>query len=142
MNVEIENVGELTPHEKALMEAGEDLLKSSVSTSRDFCKSMISIAISAVPIELALMKLFIGKEQIITTHFGQFWFGPIVITLLSACIFTVGYHPGRGIISLENLDDIESFLTSVSNRRFYAGLVGFILLLLGVSWAVCMLAGV
>ena len=140
MRIEVESTSELTPHEKALIAAGEELMKSSVATSRDFCKSMIGISISAIPVQITLMKLFIEESKTIADVFGAYWLGPIILTLVATCLFTAGYLPSKKLISLEDLDELELFLSSASNRRFYYGVSAFFILLLGISWTTYLLS--
>jgi hypothetical protein len=138
--MKVEDTTPLTPHEKAILAAGEELMISSVATSRDFCKTMIGIAISAIPVEVTLLKLFIPKDLTILEVFGALWVVPVVLTLAAACIFTFGFHPGRTLISLEDIDETQRFLKEASNRRFWSGLVGFFFLLFGIASTVYMLA--
>ena len=142
MIVKVEDAASLSPHEKAILAAGEELMVSSIATSRDFCKTMISISISAIPVEVTLLKLFISDNQTISDVFGALWVGPVVLTLAAACIFSFGFHPGKTMISLENICETRRFLERASNRRFWAGLVGFVSFLFGIAWTVHLLADV
>jgi len=127
-----ESVSELTPHTKAVLAAGEDALVSSIATTREFCKSMITISFSSVPVYLALLKIFSSEEETITDIFGQFWIAPVLLSLGAACIALFGYMPGRKLVSLELPDELERFLRSAANRRFYSGILSFISLIASI----------
>lgn len=139
-NIEVEDATELSPHSRALLSAGEAALVSSVETSREFCKSMITISFSSIPIYLALLKVYLLPEATIPETFGIWWIGPIICSLLAAGSAMTGYLPGRKLISLDLIDELERFLKSAANRRFYAGLVSFGFLTLSVIIAASLLA--
>ena len=132
-----ENVVELSPHTKAILAAGEATLVNSIDTAREFCKSMITISFSSIPIYLALLKVFSKEETTIPTIFGPWWFMPVALSLLGACSAMAGYLPGKKLISLELPDALGIFLQKAANRRFYSGVVSFIFLvssILVASW--------
>lgn len=139
-NIEVEDAVELSPHTRALLSAGEKALVSSVETSREFCKSMITISFSSIPIYLALLKVYLLPEATIPKTFGLWWIGPIICSLLAASSAMIGYLPGRKLISLDLIDELERFLRSAANRRFFSGLVSFGFLILSVVLAAFLLA--
>lgn len=138
-SVIVESVSELTPHTKAILAAGEEALVSSISTTREFCKSMITISFSSVPVYLALLKVFTSEESSITDIFGHLWIVPILLSLCAACIAMFGYLPGRKLVSLELLDELECFLKQAANTRFYCGILSFIFLTSSITIAAWLL---
>ena len=60
--ISVENVEKTTPHNKALYEAGKSLLIDSINTGREFCKFMITISTSAIPIHLGLLKFVLPEK--------------------------------------------------------------------------------
>src|SRR5438067_13809864 len=92
----IEDVQTLTPHNKALYEAGKTLLVESITVSRDFCKFMITLATSAIPIHLGLLKFVLPEHYVLSLRQGILASTPAVFFLLSAIIFTIGYYPQSG----------------------------------------------
>lgn len=133
----VEDVVEISPHTKAVLAAGEATLVSSIETTRDFCKSMITISFSSVPVYLALLKIFSTENTTIPTIFGPWWVVPVALSLFSSCAAMIGYLPGKKLISLELPDELEHFIKKAANRRFYSGVIGFVLLvssILVASW--------
>jgi len=133
----VENIVELSPHTKAVLAAGEATLVSSIETTREFCKSMITISFSSVPVYLALLKVFSTENATLLTIFGRWWVVPVALSLLSTCAAMIGYLPGKKLISLELPDELELFLKKAANRRFYSGIFSFIFLvssILVASW--------
>ena len=61
--LELDSVGPLSPHNEALYEAGKEMLISSISTAREFCKFMITVLTGAIPLYLGLLK-FVLPENI------------------------------------------------------------------------------
>ena len=136
IQVEVESAKPLSPHSSALIATGEEVMKSSISTTRDFCKSMIGISLSSIPVYIALLKAFTKSEETIPSLFNSWWLAPILFALFSTCAFTVGYLPSKQIISLDDLDELETFLKNASNRRYYSGIFGFFLLMISILLAV------
>lgn len=134
-----EDVVRISPHTKAILTAGEKILVNSIDTAREFCKSMITISFSSVPIYLALLKVFSNEETTIPTIFGPWWVMPVALSLFGACSAMVGYLPGKKIISLELPDELEIFLQKAANRRFYSGVVSFIFLVSSILVATWLL---
>ena len=70
-------VSDVTPHNRALYEAGKSLLIDSVKTGMDFCKFMIGVATGAMPTYLALLKLAIPGAcfpSSVLSLFVSFWY--------------------------------------------------------------------
>ena len=63
--VQADTVEDLSPHNKALYEAGKNLLVESVSVGRGFCKFMTTTTLGAIPINLALLKLVLPKDYVL-----------------------------------------------------------------------------
>lgn len=136
MQVEVGSPKPLSPHSKALIAAGEEVMKSSISTTRDFCKSMIGISLSSIPVYIALLKIFTNSEETIPALYNSWWIAPIIFSLSATCAFTVGYLPNKKLISLDDIDELEAFLKKASNRRYYSGVFGFCLLMISILLAV------
>ncbi|ELB2095411.1 TPA: hypothetical protein ACF35N_004602 [Vibrio parahaemolyticus] len=137
--IEIEEICEITPHTKAVMQAGEVSLVNSIETSREFCKSMITISFSSIPIYLALLKVYTKDGANIPEIFGWSWSLPVILALLSATCALIGYLPGKKLISLDLPDEVERFLSDAATSRFYAGVLSFLCLgvsILYASWVI------
>lgn len=132
-NIKVESSQEITPHTKAVYDAGSNLLKESISTGRDYCKNMITTSLSAIPIYIALIKLYIPDKMLISNIIDFSWLMPIIFFLIASIIFSFGYLPGHSVISLEYPDKVQNLLDKAIKRRFYLGIIGFLLLVLGIS---------
>ncbi|MCP4602151.1 MAG: hypothetical protein GY847_16815 [Proteobacteria bacterium] len=130
----------LSPHTKALLKAGERLLTESVETGREFCKSMIGISLTAIPIYVGLVKAFVPKDKIIMDLVGLIWVFPVGLFILAAVILLTGYMPGRNRVSIELPGEIEETLNRAINRRFWVGVIGFIMLCAAIVAGVVVLA--
>jgi Fe2+ transport system protein B len=128
----VESTEALSPHKKAVNEAGAALIKQSVETGREFCKSMIANCFAAIPVYVALIKLFVPEKKIIPDVVGLIWLLPIVLFLLAAAVFSAGYLPGHANISLDLPDEVEHILARSVYRRFWLGIIGFVLLSGGI----------
>lgn len=131
----------LSPHTKALLKAGERLITESVETGREFCKFMIGITLTAIPIYIGLIKAFIPKDTIISDIIGLVWVFPIGLLILAAVIFLVGYMPNMKRISLVLPDNIEEILTKTINRRFRFSIGGFVIFCAAILSAVVVFVG-
>jgi hypothetical protein len=136
----IKSAGPLTPHTKALYEAGANLLKDSVGVVREYCKSMITTSFAAIPVYLALLKAFVSEKKPLAEAIGLCWLIPIVLFLAAAALFSAGYLPGRTQLSLELPEQIQMTVQRAMLRRFWFGVAGFVLLSLGVIAAIATVA--
>jgi hypothetical protein len=136
----VESTEPLSPHGKAVYEAGLALFKESVETGREFCSSMIGTCLAAVPVYVALLKLFVPEGKILAEVVGKHWLVPVGFFLIAAAIFATGYLPGRARISLNLPDEVERVVARAINRRFWMGVNGFILLACGIIVSVLVLA--
>jgi len=107
-NIEIEDVTEVTPHNQAIYETGKSLLIDSVKTGREFCKFMITVSMSAIPIHFGLLKFALPEEFVLTLKQGIIIVIPTLAFLIAAIIFTFGYYPKIGNFSLDMIDEIEN----------------------------------
>jgi len=135
----VESTEALSPHRKAVHEAGLALLKESVETGREFCSSMISTCLAAVPVYIALVQLGVPDGKLVLDVMGHVWLLPVALFLLAAALFAAGYLPGRAHISLDLPDEVENVLACAISRRFWMGIVGFVLLIGGIVVGVVVL---
>lgn len=129
-------VGTLSPHDKALLEAGKQLLVESVATGREFCKFMIGASVSAIPVYLGLLKLVSPESYRPTPAEASLAIAPAALFLAAATLFIVGFFPQRGSFSLDLPDEIERERTSAARHRQRWATTGFVL------YAIAILSGV
>ena len=123
--LEVEEVGEVSPHSKALYETGKALLVSSIETGRDFCKFMIGVSTGAIPIYLGLLKFVLPEGFVPPAREGVIALIPAALFLLSAVIFVIGYFPQRSTFSLDLIEEIERERTEAIRWRHRLAIAGF-----------------
>lgn len=138
----VESVEALSPHSKAILEAGQQLVLGSVEVGREFCKSMVGTSLAAIPAYAGLMKLFVRTNASPTQIAGYGWVMPVVFFLLCAAVSVGGHLPGRGSMSLDLPAEINAMLAKAISRRFWCGLAAFGLLSAGIIDAVYVLASI
>jgi hypothetical protein len=124
----------LSPHNRALYDTGAGLLKESAATSRDYCKALIAASFGAIPIYLSLVKLFLKDDQVIGEISTEWWV-PIILFVVAAGIFSVGYLPSLRKISLDLPDKIRRMNNCVVIRRFVASIAGLAALIAAIILA-------
>jgi hypothetical protein len=135
----VESAQPLSPHGKAVYETGVALLRDSIETGREFCKSMIATSFAAVPVYVAVITLFVPDNKTVPDLAGAVWLLPMGLFLAAAGAFTAGYLPGRAHMSLDLPDQVEEVVGRAINRRYWLGLVGFLLLSTGIIVSVVVL---
>jgi hypothetical protein len=115
--IEIEQVQDITPHNKALYEAGKKLLVDSVDIGREFCKFMTTTTLGAIPAYLALLKLVLPKDYSLQSYDEILFLAPPMIFLIAAVFFILGYFPQRGRLSLDLPAEIERERSTTIIRR-------------------------
>ena len=123
----VEDVKSLTPHNEAIYEAGKTMLVESITVSREFCKFMITLGTSAIPIHLGLLKFVLPEHYILSFQQGLFASTPAILFLLSSIIFTIGYYPQSGKLSLDIPAEIETERTKTLKKRKNITLFGFVM---------------
>jgi len=132
---------DLTPHNKALYEAGKSLLVESVSVGREFCKFMTTTTLGAIPLYLALLKLVLPKEYVLHSRDEFLFLLPPVAFLVSSVLFVLGYFPQRGHLSLDLPAEIERERRKTIERRQRYAATAFIVFVLGVLYGAWQIVG-
>lgn len=120
----------LTPHERALYEAGKSLLLDSATTVREFCKSMIATCTGAIPVYLGILTFLLPKEFVLGSAGGWTVALPALGYLTATILFTLGYLPATHRFSLDVIDEIQQAIEQNLARRMrfiWAGLMAFVL---------------
>jgi len=111
----------VTPHNRALYEAGKQMLVASVDVGREFCKFMVGVSTGAIPLYLALLQLALPKDFRPSWERGIVEIAPAVVFLLAAGAFAVGVFPRTGTFSLDVPAQIDAARTKAINwRRLWA----------------------
>lgn len=136
VEIEVESVQEVTPHNQALYEAGKKLLVESVDVSREFCKFMIGISTGAIPIYLGLLKLILPDGYKSSSWIDLLFVAPVVFFMSASLLFALGYFPRHGETSLDLIEEIRRERNSTILRHRRYSIFGFSTFFLGVLLAV------
>ncbi len=96
---------------------------------------MIGAATGAIPVYVGLLGLVMPEQYRFTGWEQVFVTTPVVLLLFAAILFVVGYFPGKGSGSLDNLGDINNLRNESINHRHCFALFGFAIFVLGVLGA-------
>src|SRR6266700_231133 len=119
--VEVSQVGAVSPHNKAVYEAGKTMLIDSIKTGRDFCQFMITTSTGAIPLYLAIITFLLPKNYSLDLLMGIVVAGPAVLFLLAVLIFAYGYFPTSDYFSLDVIEEIEMARNrNIDRRRKFA----------------------
>lgn len=127
-----EEVSGLTVQDEAMLEFGRRLLLNSVEDGRSFCQQMITIATSAIPVYLGLLKLWFADDSTAPARNSIYFAAPVFLFLFATVSFLVGYLPRWYEISIGSLEKIESTRLKLMQHRAVWGSIGFLLFCLGI----------
>jgi len=136
--VEVLQVQAVTPHNRAIYEAGKTMLIDSLKTGREFCQFMITLNTGAVSVYLALLTFLLPKNYSLSLLKGALDAGPALLFLLSALIFAIGYFPTVDSFSLDIISQIERVWSAVLQRRKKFTTIGFGIFVTASVYAIIM----
>jgi hypothetical protein len=110
----------ITPHNKAIYDAGRKLIVESIDIGREFCKFMIGVSTGAIPVYLAILKI-LGVENVSRRSLSA-WIViitilPCILFLVSTGMYVLGYFPNTGTFSLDIVQEIETTRKKVLSYR-------------------------
>ncbi len=123
----------VSPHNEALYETGKEMMKSSVSTSREFCQTMISVSSGAIAIYSALLAFGVPKDTSFSTVSLLIALIPSFLFLISTIIFVLGCLPTVSVVSLDITEEIkQAYENTLRSRRkiMIAGTILFVVALI------------
>ncbi len=135
----------ISPHSKALYEAGKSILTDSLETGREFCKSMIGISTGAIPIYLGILTFMLPEKYKLGFAAGVLIALPAIGFLVAALLFVIGYLPVSGEISLNDVDEIDQERSRIIRHRvkfIWFGFGLFTVSTLSAIWAIILNIGV
>jgi len=135
-SVEIIGIGEVSPHNKAVYEAGKSMLIDSVSTGREFCKSMIATCTGAIPIYLGILTFLLPEKYILGVKAGITVALPAILFLIASVFFTIGYFPVTKEFSLDLISEIERERNATIRHRNKLIWIGFTFFVIGTFMAI------
>ena len=135
-SVEPVEVGEVSPHSKAIYEAGKTILIDSIRTGREFCQSMIKISIGAIPIYLGVLSFILPDHYSLGIGAGLVMALPAIAFLIASALFTFGYLPVTIHFSLDIVEEIERERSKIIRRRSRLIKIGFTIFVLATLIAI------
>ncbi len=136
LEVELLEVSAVTPHNRALYEAGKKMLSDSLSIGADFCKSMISTSSGAIAVYLGFFVYVLPKDYRIPWPDNLLVLGPAIGFLISSLIFALGYFPRTGKFSLDIPEQIDKARRETITKRAKLARCGFGTFLLSTLGAI------
>ena len=134
--LELDSVGPLSPHNEALYEAGKEMLISSISIARDFCKFMITVSTGSIPLYLGLLKFVLPENITLRVSNLVISVIPPFLFLISAIVFVLGYFPQTDYFSLDIIDEIKLAYEKTVIKRRKIIICGTVLFVIGTILAV------
>jgi len=138
-NVEPVEVGEVSPHNKAIYEAGKTILIDSIRTGREFCQSMIKISIGAIPIYLGILGFILPNDYSLGISSGLVMALPAIMFLIASIFFTFGYLPVTVHFSLDIVEEVEKERDKIIRRRSRLIKIGFTIFALATLIAIAVI---
>lgn len=136
----VEQTEALSPHAAAILKAGEQLLLESVQTGREFCKALVGVSFSAVPIYVGLLGVVLPKDTLPTEVFGMIWVLPVALFLLGVSISALGHLPQRRLLSIDLPSEVETAVSDAVARRYWCGVLSFSFLIIGIVVSIWVIA--
>ena len=137
--IEILQVEAVTPHNRAVYEAGKALLIDSIKIGRDFCQFMITTSTGAIPVYLAIIAFLLPKNYSFGILMGIVIVGPTILFLMADLVFVLGYFPTSDYFSLDLIDEIEKARNRIIDRRRKFALVGFTTFAIATLYAIAVI---
>lgn len=129
----------LSAQSTTMLEVGKTMVTSSLTVPSNYCSSMISIALGAIPTYIALLTYFSTKVPASTVPPLWALLLPPSFLLLAAAAFIIGYVPIRQKIDLADIGDIETKYDRVVLRRWRCSVLGTAVLFLAIILAIAIL---
>jgi hypothetical protein len=107
------NMQALSSQDEALVEAGKSLLTSSVTTGRDFAKTMAPVCTAAITLYFAALKAIAPNKSQFSPWDGALIVVPSLAFLLASVFFVVAYAPRLRAISLNIVSDLANAIDGV-----------------------------
>ena len=121
-----------TRQQEAILDYGKNMFLKTNKTLQDFCKSMLSFTIGAIPVYLGLLKLIITDTSILTVGDKVLIFIPFIFFLGSSIIFLVGYQPKNVTFALNDITKIELARNTLYKKRMVATWLGLSIFFIGI----------
>lgn len=107
----------ITPHTLAFYDLGKNMLVDSMVASRDYCKTMMGSCTGAIPIYLGILTFLLPENYRLGLGAGGLISLPAIGFLIATIIFSSGYLPLTGQISLDLVEKIEDEYNRIIKRR-------------------------
>lgn len=107
------------------------MLNDSLENGKEFCKFMLTLSVSAIPIYLGLILVALPYDTDKGMARGIALLVPGMVFLMAAIAFAMGFFPAAHPFSLDFPEEVEKARIHIIRRRSQHILIGFICFLLG-----------
>jgi hypothetical protein len=115
--IEVVEVSEISPQNQALYDVGRELILQSLSVGRDYCRFMITTSLSSIPIYFSILTFNLQGQQALDTSNKIFLMSPVLLFLIAALVFTLGFLPAVSNFSLDVIEQIETARSLTIRKR-------------------------
>jgi hypothetical protein len=131
-NKNIYEIASITLFDTSMIENGKTMIKDAITTTKEFCKSMMSFSIGGIAVYTSLIGIIKSKDSIpMNSKIGAI-FLPALLFVLATILFILGYMPYIGKMNIENIQSITSTYKKAVTIRMILIILGVLILLLGL----------
>lgn len=134
--VKLLSASPISLNNKALLELGKVIVNESITVGRDFCKTMVSVSLSGVPVYIGLLKFMLGARHLKSSEEIIMAIFPMVFFLAAAILFIVGYLPRMGELRLDLPEEIENQKRKIIKQHLFFAWAGVVLLFIGIIFSI------
>ena len=129
--------------EESWCEMAKKIRVESLSTGREFCKSMITLCTGGIPVYLGLLNFVLPEFRSFGSWGGFMAIFPAFVFLASTVVFTYAYYPPlKKFANLDNYEDTVEYLRYLMRRRMKWTKIGLIIFMLGNTLGILVIATV
>ena len=110
-------VSDLSTHDRAIYETDLKILTDSIDSGKEFCKLMVTVSMSAIPVYLYLLVFTLPNDSNLGVIRGLMLLVPAITFLLSAIMFSIGFLLVNTPYSLDFVDDIKRIRIRIVRQR-------------------------
>jgi hypothetical protein len=115
--VDAQNPQPLSPHDQAIMEAGKALLTSSITTGRDYAKTMAPVCTASITLFFTVLKVIAPNKSKFEPAEVVSVMIPTLLFLAAAICYTFAYVPKIRPLWLDSLAGIDQMTSDLIRKR-------------------------
>ncbi len=107
----------VSTQDQAILDAGKSLLTSSITTGRDFAKTMAPVCTGAITLYFVGLKAVAPNKSQFSVWDGLIIVVPAMAFVIASAFFVVAFTPTLKSISLNVLTDVSDALDAITVRQ-------------------------